>query len=200
MKKPFSIFEIYGIALKAFRSMGDMVRGRKSGVLTEKLQERVMLGVTAVNDCPMCSYAHTEMALEAGLSEKEIRSFVEGDFPDIPQEEVRAVLFAQHYADSRGRPSGEAWEELCSAYGREKAGAILAASRAIMLGNAMGIVFSSVRGRWKEKKPDPRCSVLYETAVIIFLPLLLLFSLLSAGLLNLLHVPRLRFPKKKPEK
>ena len=196
MKKPFSVFEIYGIAVKAFRSMGDMVRGRKSGILTEKLQERVMLGVTAVNDCPMCSYAHTEMALEAGLSEEEIRSFVEGDFPDIPQEEVRAVLFAQHYADSRGKPSREAWQELCSAYGEEKARSILAASRAIMLGNAMGIVFSSIRSRWKEKKPDPRCRVYYEISVVLLLPFILIFSLLQAGLMNLFRAEKIRFPKK----
>ena len=195
MKKPFSIFEIYGIAVKAFRGMGDMVRGRKSGVLTEQLQERVMLGVTAVNDCPMCSYAHTQMALEAGLSEEEIRSFTEGDFPDLPPEEAKAVLFAQHYADSRGKPSEEAWTELISAYGEEKSLAILAAARAIMLGNSMGIVFSSIKGRWKEKKPDPRCHVPYEIAVVFFLPFIVIFSLIQAGIMNLFRVPKIRFPK-----
>ena len=111
-KKLYSVPEIYGIAVKAFRSMGTLRRGRKSGMLTEQLQERIMLAVTAVNDCPMCSYAHTELALKAGLDPEEIRMFVSGDFPDLPDDEIKAVLFAQHYADRRGKPAAGAWSEL----------------------------------------------------------------------------------------
>ena len=182
-KPLFSLFEIYGIAVRAFCSMGDLMKSRKTGLVTEALQERIMLAVTAVNQCAMCSYAHAGMALEAGLSEEEIRVFTEGDFPDLPEDEARAVLFGQHYADQRGRPSKEAWQALTDYYGEGKALGILAAARVIMLGNAVGIVLTSLRGRARKEGGVPRSCLLYEIGVLLFLipalPVALLHGLLA---------------------
>ena len=198
-KKLYSVPEIYGIAVKAFRSAGDLKRARKSGSLTEKLQERVMLAVTSVNKCAMCSYAHTEMALKAGLSDEEIRGYVEGDFPDVPPEESKAVLFGQYYAERRGVPDADVWAELVAAYGQDLAMGILGAARMIMMGNAMGIVFGSVSGRLHGRGGDGRSSVPYELAVILTLLPVMLLAALQALLCGLFRVPKLRFPRQRPQ-
>ena len=192
-KPLFSIPELCKMSFRAFRSAGDLARGRKSGLLPETLQERIMLAVTAVNRCAMCSYAHAEMALKAGLSPEEIRSFTDGEFPDLPEEDLPAVLFAQHYADSRGNPSEEAWNALRSRYGEEKSRSILGAARVIMLGNGIGIVFSSLRNRFRREGGDPRSRIGYEAAVLLCLLPILLLSILPALASRLLGRPVLRF-------
>jgi AhpD family alkylhydroperoxidase len=109
--------------------------------------ERNMLAVTEVNGCALCSYYHTKVALENGMSAEEIKGMLGGDLADAPEAELPAILFAQHYADTRGKPSKEAWERVCAAYGETGAYGVLAAIRMIMMGNAlgigMGIVFST---------------------------------------------------------
>ena len=190
-KRLYSIPQIYGIAVKAFRGAGTMARGRKSGVLDEKLQERIMLAVTAVNSCPMCSYAHTEMALKAGMSDAEIKNLMSGEFDDVPDDELRAVLFAQHYADAGSRITRDTFGEIVKAYGQEKADCILAATRAIMFGNSVGIVFSSLKSRFKGEGGDERSSIGYELAVILCLLPMLILSVLQALIMNLLHLPKI---------
>ena len=188
-KKIFSIFEIYNIAVKAFRSIKYLKRGKKSGIFDDKFQERIMLAVTNVNKCAMCSYAHTEMALKAGLNQEEINAFVEGDFPDIPDEQVKAVLFGQHYADMRGKPKREMWDEILKEYGKNLSYCILAAIRIMMFGNAIGIVIGSIRNRFKGKKGDPRSNVFYEIMFVLLLLPILLISPLQALVMDLFRMP-----------
>lgn len=188
-KKLFSIYEIYIIAVKAFRSIKFLKRGKKAGIFDDKFQERIMLAVTNVNKCAMCSYAHTEMALKAGLAQEEINAFVEGDFPDIPDEQVKAVLFGQHYADMRGKPKRAMWEEILKVYGKDLSYCILAAIRIMMFGNAIGIVIGSIRSRFKGKKGDPRSNVFYEIMFVLLLIPILLISPLQALLMDLFGMP-----------
>lgn len=198
-KKLYSVPEIYGIAVKAFRSAGDLRRVKKAGVLTDALQERVMLAVTSVNRCAMCSYAHTGMALKAGLSDSEIQSFVTGDFPDVPEQDSKAVLFGQYYAETRGMPEKAVWDELVLTYGPDLAAGILAAARMIMMGNAMGIVFGSFSGRLRGRGGDARSSVPYELAVIVSLLPVMLLAAVRASIGALLGSPKLRFVKNKAD-
>jgi len=82
-----------------------MAQARKNKVMSSEFIERIMLAVTEVNGCEVCSYAHTKIALEQGMSEEEIGKLLSGDTEDIPAEEAPAIFFAQHYADTRGNPS-----------------------------------------------------------------------------------------------
>ena len=198
-KKLYSVPEIYGIAVKTFRSAGDLRRAKRSGMLTDSLQERVMLAVTSVNHCAMCSYAHTGMALKAGLSDSEIQSFVTGEFPDVPEEDSKAVLFGQYYAETRGVPEKAVWDELVLTYGADLAAGILGAARMIMLGNAMGIVFGSVSGRLRRRGGDDRSSVPYELSVIVSLLPVMLLAAAHASISALLRRPKLRFAGNKPD-
>lgn len=188
-KRLFSIFEVYVLAVKAFRSFKYIKRGRKANIFDEQFQERIMLAVTAVNRCPMCSYAHTGMALKAGMSNEEIKSFLAGEFPDVPVDQVKAIFFAQHYADERGKIDKELWEEIVREYGKAKAECILAAIRIMMFGNSLGIVIGSIGNRLKGKKGDGRSSVLYEIVFMLTLIPILLVGLLQALLFDLFRVP-----------
>ncbi|PIE53722.1 MAG: alkylhydroperoxidase, partial [Dethiosulfovibrio peptidovorans] len=131
-RKLFSFAEIYSISVKAFRSMRPFREAAEKGLVSDRLKERIMLSVTAVNGCEVCSYFHTGQALKAGLDNSEIQQFLAGEFPDVPEDEAAAVLFAQYYADKRGRVDRETWQSLEERYGRERACGILAATRMIM--------------------------------------------------------------------
>ncbi len=71
-RKLFSLKEYYRIVCLAFFSANNLQVVRKNKTLSEHFMERIMLAVTEVNGCPLCSFAHTKMALESGMSNEEI--------------------------------------------------------------------------------------------------------------------------------
>ena len=101
---------------------------------------------------------------------------------DVPADELPAVLFAQHYADSRGSPSKASWERIVERYGLSRARGILGAIRMIMVGNTYGIPWGSFVNRFRGR-PDPRSSLSYEVSmmitVVLFLPVALVHALVS---------------------
>jgi AhpD family alkylhydroperoxidase len=73
------------------------------------LREKVILGVTSVNDCRWCSWLHSSIALKHGVDLDELQSLLEpGTFGTLDDREATAVLFAQHFADTLRRPTPEA--------------------------------------------------------------------------------------------
>ena len=101
---------------------------------------------------------------------------------DVPKEELSAVMFSQYYADARGYFSEQSWERMIEIYGLKKAKGILASIRIMMLGNAVGIPWSSFINRFKGK-PDERSSLVYEISLIlgtiIFLPITLIHAFVA---------------------
>ncbi len=188
--KLYSPAEAYSIVRKAGVTMPDLVRAEKSGDMTEPFKERLMLAVTEVNGCRLCSWAHTKVALEAGLSDAEIKDLLAGQAGNTPQEELPAVLFAQHYADARGNPSPEAWAKIVARYGHARALAILGAVRGIMLGNTYGIPLGSLLSRLRGKRTgiDARSSLAYEIGMLTSAVILIPIALLHALAARLLHV------------
>ena len=103
---------------------------------------------------------------------------------DIPDDEISAVLFSQHYAETRGYPSRKSWERIVEIYGLEKARGILGAIRIMMLGNAFGIPLGSFLNRFKKgEEADERSGLLYEIVMIpasaVYLPIALIHALLA---------------------
>lgn len=166
-------------------------RAKKKQELDQKFIERIMLAVTEVNDCAICSYAHTKRALESGMSGEEIHNMLAGIMDDLPDDELAAVMFAQHYADTRGHPTGESWQRIVEIYGTSLAQGILGSIRAIMIGNAYGIAWSSFFNRLRGR-PDSRSSLLYEASMIlgtVLIPISLIHVLIS----NLFRKPIISF-------
>ena len=63
-----------------------------SGVLKQDSKERVMLAVTQVNHCTMCSFAHTQMALESGMSQEEIAMLLSGEYDRVPLDDCTSLI------------------------------------------------------------------------------------------------------------
>ncbi|HZK39052.1 MAG TPA: carboxymuconolactone decarboxylase family protein [Clostridia bacterium] len=139
------------VLYNGLRNIKPLKRAKKDGLLGQAFIERIMLAVTEVNGCEMCSYAHTNWALEAGLSAQEIEQLLAGSAQGTPTDELPAILFAQHYADKKGNPDREAWERIREIYGQEKALGILGAVREIMIGNVYGAAAGAFSSRLKGK-------------------------------------------------
>ncbi|MHA1224912.1 MAG: carboxymuconolactone decarboxylase family protein, partial [Candidatus Heimdallarchaeaceae archaeon] len=93
----------------------------RSGRVSEQLREKIMLAVTVVNGCIYCKWGHTKLALDKGCSKEEIEDIMIHDFNSCDSSEVVALAFAQHYAETKGNYSKEAYDRLVEVYGIEKA-------------------------------------------------------------------------------
>ncbi|MBL7006670.1 MAG: carboxymuconolactone decarboxylase family protein [Spirochaetia bacterium] len=124
-------------------------RSKKNSDIQIKFIERIMLAVTQVNGCRLCSYAHTKIALESGLARNEISALLSGDLQTAPEYEHKALLFSQYYAETNGHPEKTEWCELVKSYGKQNAEAILVNIRIIMFGNIYGNTMDAFMHRLK---------------------------------------------------
>jgi AhpD family alkylhydroperoxidase len=109
--------------------------------------EKIMMAVTAVNDCRYCAYFHTEMALKEGIPPDQIRKILSGEIGDFPEEEAVALAFAQHWAETAGNPDPEAERRFRDYYGPQISADILNWMRMIRMGNLTGNTLDAVL--WK---------------------------------------------------
>lgn len=171
-KKLYSLSESFIHLLKGFLVIPYLGKAKRRNQISDKFQERIMLAVTSVNGCAMCSYAHTQMALESGLSKDEIRQLLDSDDRDnIPADELDAIMFASYYAEKRGKVDKNIWKKIVDEYGKPKALGILGAIRVITLGNIYGIAAGSFISRFKKDKSqrDDRTTISYELLILLFL-------------------------------
>jgi hypothetical protein len=98
----------------------------------------------------------------------------------VPQEESVALIFAEHYAESMGKPDPEAWQRVVDTYGPDIAEDILAYIRAIMVGNVHGISFDVLQQRFKGN-PDSNNTVWQELGIalgiVVFIPVIVIKNL-----------------------
>jgi AhpD family alkylhydroperoxidase len=151
---------------------------KKQKIMNPALKERIMLAVTHVNGCAMCSFVHTKLALSSGMTDENIKELLDGDYKSVPQEDAVAVLFGQHFADSKEDPSEEAIERIIERYGIKKAEAILAACNMITMTNGMGISMDHFYKRLKFQR-NRQSNILKE--VLNPLLTMILFPLLAIG-------------------
>ena len=114
-------------------------KAMRSGAISFGFRERLMMVVTEVNGCRYCSWYHSAQSIKAGLSDDELRSLLSGQIPpNAPAEEMTALVYAQHWADTDAKPDPEAVRRLVGTYLDEKAAMIHAILRMIRAGNLMG--------------------------------------------------------------
>lgn len=141
-----------------------------------------MLAVTEVNGCEICSYGHTKIALEQGMTEEEISMLLAGDTGNVPKDELHAVMFAQHYADTKGKPSQAAWGKLVQEYGIEGAYGTLGATRLIMFGNTFGIPLGNIKNQFTDNKlnyASLMSDLINVLSIIILLPTAIVHTLID---------------------
>jgi AhpD family alkylhydroperoxidase len=146
-KRLFTLATFAASARDLFAHLDELHRALTQQRISRALSEKIMLAVTQVNGCRYCSYAHTRLALQAGVSEPELRDLLMGEFSYIPQHELIAVLFAQHYAEQADRYEAAAWQKLTETYGAEAARDILTHIRVITFANLYGNTFDALLER-----------------------------------------------------
>jgi AhpD family alkylhydroperoxidase len=198
-KRKFSLWEMYRSFVYVPKAAGKLIDNKKNKLVDPHFVKRLQLAVTEVNGCAACSYQHTQMALRQGMSNEEISSFLSGGDSFIKPEEAKAIIFAQHLADSRGYPKKYAYDSIVKEYGKDKAHVILSAAQVMIAGNMYGIPFSAFQSRLKGK-PFKDSSLFYEagmmTAGIICLP----FAVVHGYLRGLFGLSNGRFDKSMTDK
>jgi AhpD family alkylhydroperoxidase len=121
-----------------FQNHNQLKLAMSGDLVSPAFRERLMLAVTAVNGCRYCSYFHAREALRTGLPEAEIRAMQDGIVDNAPAEELPALLYAQHWAESNATPDPAIRHKLTEAYGIERANAIELVLRLIRMGNLLG--------------------------------------------------------------
>jgi len=130
--------DIFGDLWFPIRNSSRLREMTKKKLISTAFRERLMLAVTAVNDCRYCSSYHTKQALKSGITAEEISALLTGDVANCPQDEAVAVAYAQHWAESDTHPDKKAVKRLEQTYGREKTEAIHLILRMIRMANLLG--------------------------------------------------------------
>ena len=151
-KRVFTMKEHIRIMKHAAKSLGLLMYVKKHKLFNKQFKERIMLAVTEVNGCELCSYVHTKISLSSGMNSSEIKELLNGIKDDVPEEQLVAVLFAEYYATSHEKPEKEMVNRLINEYGREKAKIICAILGMITLTNSMGISLGLFKDRLMFKR------------------------------------------------
>ena len=134
------------------------IKALKSGAPIDRaFKERLMLTVTEANRCRYCAYAHARIALAAGVTRADVDALAGGDFRGSPPEQIPALLYAQHWAETDGRPDPEARQRVLETYGQAKTEAIELSMRMIRVGNLTGntwdhLIYRVSFGHWGNAK------------------------------------------------
>jgi AhpD family alkylhydroperoxidase len=106
---------------------------------SRSLREKVIIGVTSVNNCRWCSWLHTGIALKQGVHLDELQSLLSsGTFGTVTDREATAILFAQHFADTRRHPTPAARLALAKQFTRYQRREIMAWIHFIYFANLSG--------------------------------------------------------------
>jgi AhpD family alkylhydroperoxidase len=139
---------------------------RSNPMLSRSLVGRIMLAVTGVHGCRHCSYAHTKYALRQGVGGDEAARLLTGEFDDVPMNEVPAILFAQHYAESGGNPDEAAIRRLVEHYGSATARDLLTLVRLVTMTNLIGNTFDALMSRLLGR-PSPDSTLHNELTILL---------------------------------
>lgn len=185
--KKNTIKMLYNYLFDASRTLNQLRKAKKNNLISMQFIERIMLSVTEVNGCDICSYGHTKIALEQGMSKEEIELLLSGDTNSVPANELHAVMFAQHYADTSGKPTQGAWNKLIEEYGIDLANGILGATRMIMFGNFYMIPIGNVKNFFsknKTKKSSLFKDLISILSIVLLLPTAIIHALIDHFILK----------------
>lgn len=193
-KRRFSLREMYLAVVFTPRAISKLIGNKKSKLVDKDFVKRIQLAVTEVNGCAICSYGHAKMALRQGMGNDEINSFLSGGSDFTKPEEAKAIMFAQHFADSRGFPKKYAYDSIVKEYGKKKARIILSAAQMMITGNMYGIPFSAFLSRL-HGKPYKDSTLIYELGMLIAGILCLPIAIIDGFLRGCIGLPNERFDK-----
>jgi AhpD family alkylhydroperoxidase len=151
---------------------GKLLQAIKSKRIGKKFRERILLAVTAINECKYCSYGHSLMALKAGCTQEEILKIMKGDFEQLDSHQRIALNFAQHYTATKRNPGKKALNALFSWYSYEESYEILLLIHLIEMGNLLGNTIDAFKSRLKGKPPENGSLILEFIVFFVSFPFL----------------------------
>jgi AhpD family alkylhydroperoxidase len=137
----------------AWAHMPEFRETARAGRVSRAFAEKIMIAVTAVNDCRHCARFHTGLALREGIPPNEIREILSGEIGAFPEEEAVALAFAQHWAEMAGDPDPEVERRFRDYYGPQISADILNWMRMIRMGNLMGNTLDAVLWKLRIRRP-----------------------------------------------
>ncbi|HZJ89519.1 MAG TPA: carboxymuconolactone decarboxylase family protein [Bacilli bacterium] len=153
MQKEPRYFTVKQFNRISFRTAHAIIKLRKERKLISKsLQKQIMLAVSEVNSCRVCSYVHTQALLKEGATKEELDALFSDNFRNLDEKEAHALLFAEHYADTLGNYDGETLTELRRYYSAQEVAGIIGTIQIIMFGNANGINLTNFVNRFRLKR------------------------------------------------
>lgn len=173
MERKPRYFTIKQFTRIVFEMTHAVVKYRKYMRLVDKVfNTEIMLAVSGVNQCAICSYVHTKTLLKEGASPRDLEDL----YGHASPEKRLALVFAEHYADEGGNYDPEAFKELVNTYGHDLAYGIMVVIKMIMFGNANGIALTNLgnRLRLKRNKESKFFTELYNGPFAYLLLLILL--------------------------
>ena len=99
----------------AMASAPVLLRALIRPTISRALREKMMLEVTAVNECRYCQWGHTHLAVAQGVPLEEINQIFGYQNEALAARdtaEAAAILFAQHYAERREEYDPASMEDL----------------------------------------------------------------------------------------
>jgi len=167
------LVDIWFVICSLPQAWGTFIAKRVSRAFAEK----IMLAVTAVNDCVYCSRGHTKLALISGVEQSEIDQLLEHDIgQSVNEYEATALAFAQHYAESERNPDPAALTALKDKYGEQIAQDIILYIRLISVGNLIGNTLDTFLARFKGDAPDDS-NLFFELIFVLLLPFVSIIAL-----------------------
>jgi len=144
------------------------------------LREKVMLAVSAVNDCRYCNWVHTGLALANGVDLDDLKHVLEADtFGEVNGRDATAILFARHFADTVRRPHAEARTALAREFSFGERLEIMAYINAIYFANLSGNSGDAWLARLRGLRVDDGHPLAEAIAALAAAPFLLLIAALS---------------------
>lgn len=123
------------------KKRGEVIKISRGGLITPAFRERLMLAVTSVNRCRYCTFMHTRLALSEGIAGEELKAILDGKMEGCPVEEIAALEYALHWAETGGRPDSFHVREIVNTYGENFSDNINLVLRMIRVGNLCGNTF-----------------------------------------------------------
>lgn len=145
-----------------------LIKTMRDEEISKPFMEKIMTVVTAVNGCSYCTWFHAKQAVASGISEDEIKNMLSLQFnADASDDEIVALLYAQHYAETNRKPDPEMTAKLTEFYGEAKAARIMLVIRMIFFGNLAGNTFDAFLSRFKGIKAQ-NSNVIFEFFFFLF--------------------------------
>jgi AhpD family alkylhydroperoxidase len=121
---------------------------------SKALREKVMLGVTAINDCRYCAWGHSHWAISQGIPLEAVNQILSNQDDSLKANdpaEAAAILFGQHYAEHLDEIDPESVKQLQNYFSqaevREIVGYVFFITFTNLSGNTVDVLLDRLRGK-----------------------------------------------------